>query len=125
MNIRLLDYGYILATILFTVYSQIALKYRITEFGTLPIDSFDRLKFIAGLIIDPIILSGFIAAFLASLSWMAAMTKFELSHAYPFMSLNFFLVFLLSAYFLNEQITLQKIAGISLIITGVIVSTIF
>ena len=123
MTTRFLDYGYILATIVFTVYGQMALKWRIADFGPFPADLTDKMKFMGVLIVDPIIISGFVAAFFASMAWMAAMTKFELSHAYPFMSLNFVLVFILSVYILNEQMTLQKIIGLALIIAGVIMST--
>ena len=34
------------------------------------------------------------------------MTKFQLSYAYPFMSLAFVLVMFLSAFFFNEPVTL-------------------
>ena len=46
---------------------------------------------------------------------MAAMTKFEISVAYPFMSLAFVLVLLLSALFFQEPITLGKVLGMILI----------
>jgi uncharacterized membrane protein len=52
---------------------------------------------------------------------MAAMTKFDLSHAYPFMSLNFALVFLLSGWLLSEPMAMQKTIGIGLIIRGTLV----
>jgi uncharacterized membrane protein len=71
---------------------------------------------------DPAIFSGFAAAFLASLAWMAAMTKFELSHAYPFMSLNFVVVLLLSGWILSEPVTLQRMAGVILIVLGTVVA---
>lgn len=119
---RFLDYLYIFATIGFTVYGQLILKWRIAKFGSLPTDSFEKLKFLISLIFDPAIFSGFFAGFLASLAWMAAMTKFDLSHAYPFMSLNFVVVLLLSGWLLNEPVTLPKVLGISLIILGTIVA---
>lgn len=119
---RFFDYFYIAATIGFTVYGQLAIKLRITEFGPLPTDLFEKLKFLFLLLFDPIIFSGFAAAFLASLAWMAAMTKFDLSHAYPFMSLNFVAVLLLSGWLLNEPITLQKTLGIVLIMLGTMVA---
>ena len=50
------------------------------------------------------------------------MTKFELSHAYPFMSLNFVVVLLLSGWLLNETLTVQKFAGVLLIVLGTIVA---
>lgn len=119
---RLLDYLYIVATIGFTVYGQLILKWRIASFGPLPADTAEKLKFLISLLFDPAIFSGFAAAFLASLAWMAAMTKFDLSHAYPFMSLNFVVVLLLSGWLLNEPVTVQKIIGISLIVLGTVVA---
>ncbi len=119
---RLFDYLYIVATIGFTVYGQLILKWRITSFGPLPTDIVEKLKFLISLLFDPAIFSGFAAAFLASLAWMAAMTKFDLSHAYPFMSLNFVVVLLLSGWLLNEPVTLQKTFGIALIVLGTIVA---
>lgn len=119
---RPLDYIYIALTIGFTVYGQLILKWRIADYGPLPVDTSEKLKFLLGLLFDPAIFSGFAAAFLASLAWMAAMTKFDLSHAYPFMSLNFVVVLLLSAWLLGEAVTLQKILGIGLIVLGTVVA---
>lgn len=120
--VRLLDYLYIVATIGFTVYGQLILKWRISSFGPLPVDTVEKLKFLISLLVDPAIFTGFAAAFLASLAWMAAMTKFDLSHAYPFMSLNFVVVLLLSGWLLNEPVTFQKTLGIALIVLGTVVA---
>lgn len=119
---RLLDYGYILATVVLTVYGQIILKTRIGAHGTLPASFDEKIWFLTRLLFDPAILSGFAAAFLASFAWMAAMTKFDLSHAYPFMSLNFVVVLLLSGWLLSEPISLQKIVGVALIVFGTVVA---
>jgi len=119
---RLFDYFYILATIGFTVYGQLILKWRISKFGPLPVDAFEKFKFVISLLFDPAIFSGFAAAFLASLAWMAAMTKFDLSHAYPFMSLNFAVVLFLSGWLLSEPMTLQKVFGVALIVLGTVVA---
>ena len=119
--IRFIDYIYIFITIGFTIYGQLILKWRIASYGPLPVDFIEKLRFLISLLFDPYIISGFSAAFLASLAWMAALTKFGLSHAYPFMSLSFVLILLLSGWLLNEPITLQKILGISLISFGIIV----
>lgn len=119
---RSFDYLYIVATIGFTVYGQLILKWRIEKFGPLPNNFFEKIKFLTTLLIDPYILSGFIAAFIASLAWMAAMTKFDLSHAYPFMSLNFVVVLILSGWLLAEPLTSQKIFGVGLIVLGTVVA---
>ena len=119
---RYIDYIYIFATIFFTVYGQLILKWRISESGSLPAGFIEKIKFLILLLSDPLIFSGFAAAFLASLAWMAAMTKFELSHAYPFMSLNFIIVLLLSGWLLSEPITFLKVLGVALIVLGTVVA---
>jgi len=119
---RFFDYLYILATIGLTVYGQLILKWRISQLGSLPLELADKIKFLLGLLLDPAILSGFAAAFLASLAWMAAMTKFELSHAYPFMSLNFVVVLVLSGWLLSEPMNIQKTVGVALIVLGTVVA---
>jgi multidrug transporter EmrE-like cation transporter len=118
----LFDYFYIVATIALTVYGQLILKWRIVHFGALPIGFFEKLKFLFLLFLDPGIFSGFLAIALGSLTWMVAMTKFDLSQAYPYMGLNFVAVLLLSAWLLSEPLTLQKILGVGLIMLGTAVA---
>lgn len=121
MNYRFIDYFYILGTILFTVYGQLILKWRVGFYGVLPSLFLDKCKFVLTILFDPWVLSGLAAAFVASLCWIAAMTKFELIHAYPFMSLNFVFVFFFGALFLNEPITLYRSIGMGLIVFGTLV----
>lgn len=119
---RIGDYLYILGTITLTVYGQLILKWRVSQVGPLPAEMADKLRFMLSLLLDPAILSGFAAAFLASMTWMAAMTKFELSYAYPFMALNFVVVLILSQCLLGEPLTLQKSVGVALIVLGTVVA---
>ncbi len=118
MNYRMFDYVYIAATIVFTVYGQLILKWRVGFYGEMPVYLIEKLKFVLVILLDPWVISGLAAAFLASFAWIAAMSKFELSHAYPFMSLNFVFVFLLSGLLLNEPISLQRALGLALILIG-------
>ena len=114
-------YFYILATILFTVYGQLILKWRIAYYGTLPVSLADKVIFFSKLLLDPFIISGFVAAFVAALCWMAAMTKFDLSYAYPLMSLSFVLVLIFSALFFHEPVTAAKVLGVIFIMAGIII----
>lgn len=116
----MIGYLYILGTILFTVYGQLILKWRIVKYGVLPDLLFEKIIFLFKLLFDPFIFSGFAAAFLASFFWMAAMTKFELSHAYPIIVGGLaILTSLFAIVFLKESITAYKIIGIILIVAGV------
>lgn len=105
------------------MYGQLALKWQIVKYGSLPNGTLEKIFFLFKLLFDPIILSGFISAFVASFFWMAAMTKFELSYAYPFMSAAFVLVFFLSVLMFQESITWQKLAGLCLIVAGIYISS--
>jgi multidrug transporter EmrE-like cation transporter len=112
---------FVVATIIFTVYGQLVIKWQMNQVGPLPYSAHDKICFLLSMFLRPWILTGFAAAFLASLAWMAAMTKFKLSEAYPFTSLAFVLVMLLSYAFFGEELTLNKVIGTSLVIAGLLV----
>jgi len=119
-----MGYWYIFGTIFFTVYGQIILKWRISMKAQLPENGTYKeiITYFVQLFLDPFIVSGFAAAFVASLFWMAAMTKFEITFAYPFMSLAPALVLLLGIWILGETFTIGKLIGLFIIIIGLIVT---
>jgi multidrug transporter EmrE-like cation transporter len=118
-----MSYFYVAMTILLTVYGQVALKWQVGAAGALPADWPGRLRYLGALLAQPVVLSAFAAAFGAALCWMLAISKLELSHAYPFVSLSFVLVLLLSALFFGEPLSLEKVLGVALIIAGVAVGS--
>jgi multidrug transporter EmrE-like cation transporter len=118
-----MSYLYVLATVLLTVYGQIVIKWQVMQAGALPADFADKFVFLARLLLNPWIVSAFAAAFLAALCWMAAMTRLQLSHAYPFVGLTFVLVLMASGLFFNEPVTPLKIAGVALIVLGIVVGS--
>lgn len=115
-----MGYMYIFLTVVLTVYGQVILKWRLNQLEMLPEMFLDKLVFLIRSLFDPYIFSSFFSAFLASLAWMAALKEFELSKAYPFMSLSFVCVLALSYWLFKETITVQKIIGSILIIVGVL-----
>lgn len=114
---------YILLTLLFTVYGQLVLKWQMGGVGPMPEAPTDKLLFLLRQFFNPWIISGFVAAFVASLAWMAAMTRFDLNYAYPFMSMAFIIVMFFTVFFLNEQLSLQRVVGTLLVVAGLIVMT--
>ena len=118
-----MSYIYVFFTIILTVYGQLVIKWQVVNAGSFPDDLVAKLLFLMRLFLSPWVLSAFFAAFLASLTWMAAMTKLELSHAYPFVALSFVLVMVLSGVFFDEAITSLKIVGLSLVVLGIIVGS--
>ena len=116
-------FAYVLGSVLFTVYGQTIVKWQVAKAGALPAALSERLPFLLALILNPWIMSGILAGFFALVCWLAAMTKFQLSYAYPFMSLAFVFVVILSALLFHEPLTVGKILGVVLIIVGIIVGS--
>jgi undecaprenyl phosphate-alpha-L-ara4N flippase subunit ArnF len=117
-------YLYVFATLFFTVYGQMILKWRILKLNwSMPHTGiWDMVVSYAKFLLDPFIFSGFLAAFVASVCWSMAMTKFQITEAYPFMSLAPAIVFLLGVWLLGETFTIGKVIGLVLIIVGLIVT---
>lgn len=118
---RLLDHSYILATVVCTVYSQLVMRWQVGAAGELPSDGPGKVRFIATLLVNPWVLSGIVATFFAGVSWMLAMTRFEISYAYPFVSLNYVIILAASILLFNESLSPPKMMGTVLVIVGIVV----
>lgn len=119
----MLSWVFVLFTVALTVYGQLMLKVQVLKAGVLPGNPSGNFFFFLKLLSNPWVLSCLGAAFLASLCWMAAMTKLPLSRAYPWTSLSFIGVLFLGAWLLNEPITWPKAAGLALVIAGLILGS--
>lgn len=116
-----MGYIYIFLTIIFTVYGQLIIKQQVNTIANFP-SGLNLIPFYIKFILTrPLVLSGFISAVCASVAWIGALSKFELSYAYPFMSINFVLVVFLSFWAFNEGINFYKIFGLIIICTGVFI----
>ena len=112
---------YIVGAVFFTVYGHIILKWQVDQAGNAADGLSGKLTFLLHILPNPWILSCFAAGFAVFSCWTLALTKFELSYAYPFMSLSFIFVPLISALLFKEPLTLANMIGIALIVSGVIV----
>lgn len=71
-----------------------------------------------------LIITGICSYIISMIVWIHALKHFELSKAYPVLSLGYVIVYFLAAFWpgLEESLTIQKTLGISLIIIGVWIS---
>ena len=116
-----MSYFYVACTVALTVLSQIIIKWQVLAAGALPEAAGDKALFLARLLINPWIVFALAAAFAAAVTWMAAMTKLDLSHAYPLLSTVFVLVPLASVMLFNEPVTTPKIMGLALVVAGIVI----
>lgn len=118
----ILNHLYIFLTVVFAVTSQLIIKWQMQYYS---FENFDSIihKFIyaSKLLVNPFILLSIFLTLLSGLSWMIAMTKFEISYAYPFISLGFVLVVISSYFLFSEAITIYKLFGVIFIIVGIFV----
>lgn len=117
------SYLLVLCTVFLTVYSQLAIKWGMLRAGAIPEEFHAQAWFLLSQLFSPWILSSIVSAFLALITWMVAMTKLELSHAYPFMSLAFVLVLYFSHVLFDEELSVPKIVGVLFIAIGLAVGS--
>ena len=111
---------YIFLALGFAVSSQLIIKWKMSGFSYNDFDSWqDRYSFAFSMLINPYIILALAFSVLAGVTWMIAMTKFELSYAYPFTIFSLIFVTLFSIIFFEEQLNAHKIIGIVLVAIGI------
>lgn len=115
-------YMYILGTVCCTVYGQLVMKWRLENYGVIPTSNLAKIEFFAKVLLDPYVVSAFVSAFVASLFWIAAASKADISFLYPLTVAGLIvLTTILAIVLLGESLTLVKVSGIAIIAAGVIV----
>lgn len=71
-------------------------------------------------IFTPYVFSGFVLYAVSSLFYLIALSRLELSFAYPFVALSFVIVLLLSWMLLHEQLPPLRVVGVAFIVIGVL-----
>ena len=106
----MLNFLYIGGCIFFTVLGQLLIKK-----GAICIKS-DQL--VTASYSNVYIALGLFSAVLAAASWIKALQFFDLSYAYPFMSLSFVLVAILSVLVFGETMKVTQWIGLFVIMVG-------
>lgn len=97
------------------------MRWQVSLAGDLP-DSFSgKLMFVAKLFTNPWVVSSIASTLLAGISWMFAMTKFEISYAFPWTALNFVLMLILGTLLFNESVNSAKIIGTCFVMLGIFI----
>jgi drug/metabolite transporter (DMT)-like permease len=115
------DHLWILLTVALGTYSQLILRWQMTLIGSVPVELLPKVQFIILTALKPWVLSALFATFLAGLSWMVVLSKFELTYAFPFTALNFIVILAAGAMILGETITPAKIIGTLIVLAGIMV----
>jgi len=113
------NYLLILPIAFLVTYSQLIMKWRSNT--TDQFESCTFLQSIAKLLTDPVVLSAYCAALIASFGWLYVVTKLPLTVAFPvYIGITIVMVSLGGWWFLSETLTATKIVAVMLIMGGII-----
>jgi multidrug transporter EmrE-like cation transporter len=111
---------YIIICILLNVAGQTSIKYGTKTVGELSLGLSHLGSFFITVFKQPFILLGFILYGISAFFWIGALSRTELSFAYPFLSIGYVLILLISWRFFGEAINMYRILGMVLIAGGMV-----
>jgi len=113
---------YVFPIALLVAYSQVVMKWRMFRVETIDIQNVHLLTRLLKYLSDPVIVSAYVAALLASFVWLYVITKLPLVVAFPvYIGITFVLVVIGGWFFLSESITAMRLVSIFLILTGIVI----
>ena len=111
-------FSFIVFTVIFNAAAQLLIKKGVLVIGS---ETFNLKFFVLNIdkiIFNPFIVLGLICMIFSMISHIISLSKFELSYAFPFISITYVIVFLGSFYLFNENLSILRIFGLILIILG-------
>lgn len=116
------SYVIVLSGVLVNVVAQLLLKAG-TQQLTIDFTSGKAVQTLLAIFFQPHILAGLTCYFISSIIWIAALSKLEVSIAYPMLSIGYVITTGMAWFLFGEAITTSKVVGTALILLGVIVLT--
>lgn len=109
----------VLSGVLLNAIAQLFLKAGTNSIGDLFVPGTELLKSIFRIVFEPYIIAGLFCYVLSVGIWIVALSKVEVSIAYPMLSIGYVVNAIAAWYLFDEIITVQKMVGIFTIIVGV------
>ena len=109
----------VLSGVLLNAIAQLFLKAGTNSIGDLFVPGTELLKSIFRIVFEPYIIAGLFCYVLSVGIWIVALSKVEVSIAYPMLSIGYVVNAIAAWYLFGEIITVQKMVGIFTIIVGV------
>lgn len=111
---------YILISVLGGAIGQLLLKRGMSLLGPLTLSLGEFTTILGGMITNPYVVGGLFVYVCSTLFWLVALSRVDLSYAYPFASLSYVIMLIVSWRLFNEDISLLRLAGTATIAIGVL-----
>lgn len=105
--------AYVLIAVLANVAGQTAIKTGVMKFPALSLGN------ILPVIFSPYVFGGLALYGVGSLFWIVALSKSDLSFAYPMLALGYIAILAVSYFWLGETVTPLRVLGVVLITLGI------
>ena len=113
----------ILLSVVINTAAQLFLKAGMMRIGHFEFTWANFMPIASKVALNPYIFLGMLS-YMASIGvWLMVLSRVNVSYAYPMVSLGYILTCLAGYFFLHEPVTLIRVAGIFVIILGVIMIT--
>jgi multidrug transporter EmrE-like cation transporter len=112
-------YIFVALSTIFGIAGQLLLKRGMGSIG----QSATGVAMLKRIILSPWVIGGLIIYAMGVVNWLLALSSFELSYVYPFASLSYIGIIVGSYFIFRERITLMRVLGIAVIISGVLISS--
>lgn len=66
------------------------------------------------------VISSFISTFIAAIAWLLTVQVVPLSRAYPFMGMNYVVVYFISLFLFGEQVNTYSLIGMGFVVIGTV-----
>ena len=116
---KALEFVLILIGVLLNAGAQLALKAGVRNVGHFEFSAANALPIGWQLATNPFIITGLSCYVISVVVWILALSRVEVSVAYPMLSIGYVVNAILAWQLFGEALTTQRVAGIGIIIVGV------
>lgn len=110
---------YILISVLLGATGQVLLKKGMLLIGPLTLSIVEIGDILLRLVTNPFVVLGLGTYVVSTVIWLGALSRVDLSYAYPFVSLSYVLMLLASWLLLHENLSTIRLLGTFVIVMGV------
>lgn len=111
---------FVIASVCISAVAQVFFKMGVTRIGRISLAPKEVWGTLVSLAREPYIVLGLGLFWFSMLFWFAGIADMDLSKAYPMVGISYVITVLIARYYLGEAFTASRLAGIAVILVGVI-----
>jgi len=112
--------GYIMISVLGGALGQILLKKGMSSMGPLTLGIRNLKNVLLSMGLNPYVICGMAVYAIGTVFWLVALSRVELSYAYPFASLSYVVMLGAAWVLFKENLTVLRLAGTAVVCLGVL-----